>query len=620
MEDATDYTCRFTYSGTTATSNTATISVIGFLSWPSYTVVESGSNTTITCVLQSNSFTTYIRALVDFTEEIGIQIGESVMVEADSSDYTATWTITSVSANDTGNYYCDGGLYSDNVLIANATSPTSAIIVPGVNVDPDDARVEAGKAATFTCEARCSGAAIATWYLALCIHNAGFPSHKLVTMLVAMVSIAVDTVEVTVTMDLSYADASYSQKSEISKPFMIFLAHVIKRSSGWMPFGHPPGHWVGKKFHQTDTYNSSEYKMQSTLAISDAAFSDIGDYSCVIGDTATADNTIRRVTTTEANLQVRVITMSNTLVEEGDAVTLVCSVPDDVTSLTMEIKNSTDQSVVAGGSVTTVTSCLGLLFVGNTTTNIFRLTTLGSFKTVSVVWDDISLADGMDYTCEAVYASKTYTRESTLTVVGPSYEIRTNLVGTDKEVTFYYCADVDNRALVLTATFTDSSSNTVDLVTPLEFDFFSMAISVDEDRVESGDDISLSCSTSDLDLGYPTYAWGRELGQCNACEAAINATLLTIAGSWTAFQARVQISLNSRRTLCLKGLKKRTLYLIKIKLDIENEILSELEISAVRPETRVCCTSILSPVWWIWRQNVPGDSMSKKSTQGGLFI
>eukprot|EP00116_Pleurobrachia_bachei_P014925 sb/3475187/ len=25
------------------------------------------------------------------------------------------------------------------------------------------------------------------------------------------------------------------------KPFMIFLAHVLKRSSGWMPFGHPPG-------------------------------------------------------------------------------------------------------------------------------------------------------------------------------------------------------------------------------------------------------------------------------------------------------------------------------------------------------------------------------------------
>ena len=29
MEDATDYTCRFTYTGTTATSNIATVSVIG---------------------------------------------------------------------------------------------------------------------------------------------------------------------------------------------------------------------------------------------------------------------------------------------------------------------------------------------------------------------------------------------------------------------------------------------------------------------------------------------------------------------------------------------------------------------------------------------------------------
>ena len=35
--------------------------------------------------------------------------------------------------------------------------------------------------------------------------------------------------------------SSYYFKSEISKPFMIFLAHVLKRSSGWMPFGHPPG-------------------------------------------------------------------------------------------------------------------------------------------------------------------------------------------------------------------------------------------------------------------------------------------------------------------------------------------------------------------------------------------
>ena len=60
------------------------------------------------------------------------QVGEDVMVEADSSDYTATWTITSVSVNDTGNYYCDGGLYSGNVLIANTTSPTSAIIIPGM--------------------------------------------------------------------------------------------------------------------------------------------------------------------------------------------------------------------------------------------------------------------------------------------------------------------------------------------------------------------------------------------------------------------------------------------------------------------------------------------------------
>eukprot|EP00116_Pleurobrachia_bachei_P010060 sb/3470322/ len=47
--------------------------------------------------------------------------------------------------------------------------------------------------------------------------------------------------------DLSYADASYPQKSEISKPFMIFLAHVLKRSSGWMPFGHQPGQ--GKSNH-----------------------------------------------------------------------------------------------------------------------------------------------------------------------------------------------------------------------------------------------------------------------------------------------------------------------------------------------------------------------------------
>ena len=44
--------------------------------------------------------------------------------------------------------------------------------------------------------------------------------------------------------------------------------------------------------------------MQSTLAISDAEFSDIGDYSCAIGDTATADNTIFTETSTEANLQV----------------------------------------------------------------------------------------------------------------------------------------------------------------------------------------------------------------------------------------------------------------------------------------------------------------------------
>ena len=47
-----------------------------------------------------------------------------------------------------------------------------------------------------------------------------------------------------------------------------------------------------------------------------------------------------------------------------------------------------------------------------------RLTTLGSSKTVSVVWDDITLADGMDYTCEAVYEGETYTRERALTVVG----------------------------------------------------------------------------------------------------------------------------------------------------------------------------------------------------------
>ena len=48
--------------------------------------------------------------------------------------------------------------------------------------------------------------------------------------------------------------------------------------------------------------------------------------------------------------------MSDKIVEEGDSVTLVCSVPDDVTSLTMSIKNSTNQAVVTGGSVTSVTS------------------------------------------------------------------------------------------------------------------------------------------------------------------------------------------------------------------------------------------------------------------------
>ena len=51
---------------------------------------------------------------------------------------------------------------------------------------------------------------------------------------------------------------------------------------------------------------------------------------------------------------------------------------------------------------------------------------LGSFKTVSVIWDDITLADGMDYTCEAVYVGETYTRESTVTVVG-SKSINKNL-------------------------------------------------------------------------------------------------------------------------------------------------------------------------------------------------
>eukprot|EP00116_Pleurobrachia_bachei_P007582 sb/3467844/ len=59
------------------------------------------------------------------------------------------------------------------------------------------------------------------------------------------------------------------------------------------------------------------------------------------------------------------------------------------------------------------------------------------------------------------------------------------------------------------------------------------------------------------------------------------------------FPLNVQISLNSRRTLCLKSLHRA-------------DSLFEF--------------FVWSPIWGILRQNVPGDSMSKKSTQGGLFI
>eukprot|EP00116_Pleurobrachia_bachei_P003645 sb/3463907/ len=48
--------------------------------------------------------------------------------------------------------------------------------------------------------------------------------------------------------------SGYYFKSEISKPFMIFLAHVLKRSSGWMPFGHPPGQ--GKNFIEQNLKHS----------------------------------------------------------------------------------------------------------------------------------------------------------------------------------------------------------------------------------------------------------------------------------------------------------------------------------------------------------------------------
>ena len=51
-----------------------TLKYVGFSSWPSYTVVESGSDVTISCVLQSNSYTTYIRALFDSTDETGMQV------------------------------------------------------------------------------------------------------------------------------------------------------------------------------------------------------------------------------------------------------------------------------------------------------------------------------------------------------------------------------------------------------------------------------------------------------------------------------------------------------------------------------------------------------------------
>ena len=36
-------------------------------------------------------------------------------------------------------------------------------------------------------------------------------------------------------------DISLTTTILISKPCMIFLAHVLKTSSGWMPFGHSPG-------------------------------------------------------------------------------------------------------------------------------------------------------------------------------------------------------------------------------------------------------------------------------------------------------------------------------------------------------------------------------------------
>eukprot|EP00116_Pleurobrachia_bachei_P015200 sb/3475462/ len=80
-------------------------------------------------------------------------------------------------------------------------------------------------------------------------------------------------------------------------------------------------------------------------------------------------------------------------------------------------------------------------------------------------------------------------------------------------------------------------------------------------------------------------------------------------------------------------LERWTLYLHKSKLDIESAFRRELEISAVRPETRVRSTypytnlevlgplfGFESPGWRIWRQNLLEDCISKNSTHGGLFI
>ena len=70
-----------------------------------------------------------------------------------------------------------------------------------------------------------------------------------------------------------------------------------------------------------------------------------------------------------------------------------------------------------------------------------RLTTLGSSKTVSVVWDDITLADGMEYTCEAVYEGETYTRESTLTVVGSEFLAKHFALMGHIYIVYYKCMD-----------------------------------------------------------------------------------------------------------------------------------------------------------------------------------